>query len=72
MNAVLPKCGGMVCGFTGSDAEGYKYIIAKSGGDLRAKAKELNATLKGRGGGKPEMIQGSFSATEDEIRKVLS
>ena len=72
VNAVLPKCGGMVCGFTGSDAEGYKYIIAKSGGDLRAKAKELNSALNGRGGGKPEMIQGSFSATEDEIRKVLS
>ncbi len=70
-NSVLPKCGKMVCGFTGSDSEGYKYVIAQRGGDLREKAKELNALLRGRGGGKPEMIQGSFSATEEEIRKVL-
>lgn len=72
VNAVLPKCGGMVCGFIGNDADGYKYIIAQKGGDLRGKAKELNSVLRGRGGGKPEMIQGSFSASEEEIRKVLT
>lgn len=68
VNAVLPKCRGVAAAFSGSDAEGYRYVIAASGRDLRAEAKSINAALKGRGGGQPGMIQGSASATEAEIR----
>ena len=40
-------------------------------GDLRQYTKEMNATLNGRGGGKPFFVQGSVQATEDEIRNFF-
>lgn len=55
-----------VC-LSGSTGEGYKYVISAQGG-LRPKAKEINAALGGRGGGSDTMLQGSFSASEQEIR----
>ena len=36
-------------------------------GDLRAFVKTLNATLHGRGGGKPFFVQGSVTASKTEI-----
>nr|WP_027870663.1 alanyl-tRNA editing protein [[Eubacterium] cellulosolvens] len=55
-------------------AEGWNYTIGTKDAstlDLRAKAKELNEVLDGRGGGSPEMIQGSFAADKDRIAEVL-
>ncbi len=53
------------------ETSGYSYLIISDGVDLRAKSKELNAALNGRGGGKSDNLQGSFQATEEEIRTVL-
>ena len=39
----------------------------QSGGDLRGFVKELNQTLSGRGGGKPDFVQGSVQAKRWEI-----
>ena len=60
-------CGGRAAIFCGSDEEGYKYILAQKGGDLRETAKALNAALCGRGGGKPEFVQGSVQSSRDAI-----
>ncbi|MDO4622399.1 MAG: alanyl-tRNA editing protein [Eubacteriales bacterium] len=49
----------------------YSYIIGTTEGNLREKAKSLNSALNGRGGGSPEMIQGSFKSSEEKIREVL-
>ena len=70
-NRLAERCGGFAGVFTGSDAEGWKYTIISRHVDLRARAKELNAALQGRGGGRPEMIQGSAKASEAEIRRVF-
>ena len=35
---------------------------------MRPLAKELNETFHGRGGGKPEMVQGSVQGNESEMR----
>lgn len=67
VNLLVPKCGGMAAVFFGSDDVGYKYIIGSKSADLRAKAKEINSALQGRGGGKPEMISGTASAAKSEI-----
>lgn len=67
-NSVLPKCGGICAAFSGNDNDGYRYIMASSSIDLRAKSKEINTALSGRGGGTPQMIQGSVSAPEHTIR----
>ncbi len=65
-NAALPKVGGMLVAISGTD-KNFKYVISSRVHDVRAKAKEINAALGGRGGGRPEMIQGSFAASLDEI-----
>ena len=65
-DTVLQSCGGRCAVFSGEGAS-YKYAIGRKGGDLRAFAKELNAALNGRGGGKPEFIQGSVNASREQI-----
>ena len=52
--------------------EGYKYCLGSNTANLSVFAKEFNAALSGRGGGKPEMIQGSVKASKEEILKFLS
>ena len=64
----MRKCGGFAAVFSGSDAEGWRYIVGSRHVDLRANARALNAALRGRGGGRPEMIQGQAAAAADEIR----
>lgn len=53
--------------FSGSDSEGYKYAIAGRNEDVRPIGKDFNSACNGRGGGKPEMIQGSSAATKEAI-----
>ncbi|MEE8716977.1 MAG: hypothetical protein SOI26_10760 [Coriobacteriales bacterium] len=67
----------MGAGPEGTPAEGaparFDYVMASSDAavDLRAAVKELNAELNGRGGGKPEMVQGSFTAPCGDIEAAL-
>lgn len=67
-DAVLHTCAGRCACFSGSEAEGYKYAMGQAGGDLRALTKEMNQALNGRGGGKPDFVQGSLRASQAEIR----
>ena len=61
------------CGvFAGSDGEGrYRYIIGSRKKDSRDVQKALREKLGAKGGGKPEMIQGSVTGTESCIAEVL-
>lgn len=61
-----------ICGvFVGDDIEGYNYIIGSKSVDCRELATKLREELNARGGGKPQMVQGSLTAPEEEIKKVL-
>ena len=66
-DAVLDTCGGRCAVFAGEDGN-FKYAIGLRGGDVRPLVKELNTTLNGRGGGKPDFAQGSVAANEADIR----
>ena len=66
--AVMDTCGGRCAVFAGSDGQGYKYALGQTDGDLRPLVKDLNAALRGRGGGKPAFAQGSVQADEADIR----
>lgn len=68
----LDRCQGVCAVISGNDETGYKYAIGKRNGDIRNLVKQLNETLKGRGGGKPEFAQGSFSGTRQEILSCFS
>jgi alanyl-tRNA synthetase len=71
MNQVL-KQGKTVCAVfweTGKDE--YGYVMGSSILDMRSFAKEINENFQGRGGGKPEMVQGALKGRESEVRAWL-
>ena len=70
-DAVLHTCGGRCACFSGTDGWGYKYAIGQAGGDLRGFVKELNQVLHGRGGGKPDFVQGGVQASREEIERFF-
>ena len=49
----------------------YRYCIVSNKTDLRDMCKALNSEFSGRGGGKPQIVQGSVSGNETDIRKFL-
>lgn len=68
MNLVMERGHELCAVFCGNDVEGYRYVIGSVSLDLRKLVKELNAAFSGRGGGKPEMVQGSLKGTESELK----
>lgn len=72
MNLLLGR-GAKVCAvFSGTDEKGYRYVIGSRTEDVRAVGKKLNEAFHGKGGGKPEMVQGSLCATKEDIQNILS
>ena len=68
MNQVLDAGHGVCAVFSGGKDENYRYVIGSRQLDLRKLVKELNMKFQGRGGGKPEMVQGSLHGKQDELR----
>ena len=65
------RCHG-ICGiFLGNDTDGYRYILGSESIDLKAFSKTFHEALGGKGGGKPEMIQGTVTASEEMIRSYM-
>ena len=71
MNLILAKNTTVACVFSGNSTDGYRYVIGSKTLDTRIYAKALNEKFHGRGGGKPEMVQGSLWGNEMEIRKEV-
>ena len=70
-DAVTNRCGGRCAVFAGADGA-YKYAIGHVGGDLRELTKKMNAELNGRGGGKPNFVQGSVAAARGAIEAFFA
>jgi len=70
-NIAVHKVDGILVALSGSDGD-YKYVISSKNTDLRTQIASINKSLSGRGGGKPNMVQGSFSATLAEIESYFA
>lgn len=71
VNGLVKKHSG-ICGlFVGSDSEGYNYVIGSSSQDCKILANTLREKLGAKGGGSPQMIQGSVEATAADIQTWL-
>jgi alanyl-tRNA synthetase len=71
MNLLLER-GAKICAiFAGNDEEGYRYVIGSHSEDVRVISKKLNEAFQGRGGGKPQMVQGSLKGTAKNISEIL-
>ena len=68
--ALMKRTGG-ICAVFSPDQSGCKYAVGSSTQDVKAYGREFNGALNGRGGGSKELIQGTVSATVDEIREYL-
>lgn len=71
VNEVVNKCSGICAAFSGNDQNGYQYVMTSNSINLKERAKEINAALKGKGGG-AAMIQGSVKASKTEIEKYIN
>lgn len=71
VNAGMEKCTGACAAFTGGDGD-WKFIVGSRRLDLKKCARELLAGIRGRGGGSPEMLQGSSAASRQEIEAWFS
>ncbi|MBR3953348.1 MAG: hypothetical protein IKJ82_07075 [Oscillospiraceae bacterium] len=53
------------------EGENFKYAVASKTENCSAIAKEINAEFSGRGGGKPELVQGSCTGSEEKIAEFI-
>lgn len=72
VNGAIKRCKGLCGVFVGNDSEGYRYILGSLAFDVRDTAKMLNEAFEGKGGGKPEMVQGSLRGTKEDIEMLLN
>ena len=70
-NIAVKKTGGILVLLSGIDGN-YKYVISSDTVNLRDMVSDINKSLLGRGGGKPNMIQGAFSSTAEEIKSYFN
>lgn len=71
VNAGSELAGKVCAGFAGTDGD-YKYIIGSRSVPLRARAKEINAAIDGRGGGSDAMLQGTSRARREDIERYFN
>jgi len=67
VNKLVEAHDGICAVFVGNDTDGYNYIIGSKTVNCKDVAAKLKETLQARGGGSPQMIQGSVTATEQQI-----
>ena len=57
--------------FNGKDGD-YKYAVSSKTENCAAISKEINAKFSGRGGGKPELVQGGCLGNASEIEEIFN
>lgn len=71
VNEAMKRCEG-ICGvFLGTEETGFRYILGSTSLDVRKTASQLNTRFQGKGGGKPQMVQGTLTGKEIEILNSL-
>lgn len=71
VNCAKAKVGGILVALTGAEGN-YKYIMTSSQLDLSLIYKRINSDLSGRGGGRDNMIQGSFATDLEYISRYFT
>ena len=71
MNLVLED-GHQLCAVLQKNGENaYRYVMGSRTADMRAFVKAFNAKFEGRGGGRPEMVQGTAVGEPEAIRSWI-
>ena len=72
VNGAMERCDGVCGAFIGNEECGYHYILGSKTVDVREISKQLNQKFNGKGGGKPQMVQGSLNGCAKEILELLN
>jgi len=72
LNEIYQKREGLCGIFTGSDENGYNFILARSTGGLSELMQSLRKDLSAKCGGDDKMLQGNINLCKEEIIKYLS
>jgi alanyl-tRNA synthetase len=67
VNGAVEKTDGICAAFTGSEKAGFRYVMGSRQVNLQEKAGEINRAVCGKGGGSPEMIQGTARCTRQAL-----
>ena len=70
-NIAVEKVSGILV-LLSKDGGGYRYVISSRTRNLRELSSDINKSLLGRGGGRPNMIQGSFAESLENIKNYFS
>lgn len=70
VTAAMPKCGGICAAFAGENGN-YTFVMASNTVDLRAASADIRQALSAKGGGSPDMIQGSAATTAEKIQEYF-
>ena len=71
VNGLMPLTFGLVCAIQAQPDGSWLYIIGRERGGLRDAVRDLNGALEGRGGGSETMVQGTFVADPETIKKTI-
>ncbi|MBQ8232674.1 MAG: alanyl-tRNA editing protein, partial [Lachnospiraceae bacterium] len=71
VNSLCEKYKGYCCVFSGSDVEGYRFIIGSGSLDCRKAAAMLREQFAAKGGGTAPMVQGSVKASQQSLHCAL-
>ncbi len=68
---LMKTCGGFAGVLSDCGEDGIRYAFGKEGGDLKALTAALNSAFSGRGGGKPDFVQGTLHGKTGEISRTV-
>lgn len=71
MNHLLDRGADACAVFAKTGEQEWRYVLGSRKMDVRSAGKLMNEQFGGRGGGKPEMVQGSISGKSAELRQFL-
>lgn len=71
-NLLVSRCSGLCAVFTGSDENGYKYVLASKSLDVRPISSQINEAFNGKGGGSKEMVQGSVVGNKETLEAFFA
>ena len=71
VNRLMSCCSGYCCIFTGSDTQGYRFIIGSKDSDCRQLITDLKQRFDIKGGGTAEMVQGTVLGSKTALYDFL-
>ena len=68
---LMKRCGGFAGVLSDCGEDGIRYAFGREDGDLKTLTASLNNAFSGRGGGKPDFVQGTLHGSVHDVCRAL-